>query len=128
MIKIFGNHVFTLIEDKDKIYIFDVTRLCLLRIKNSFTAEIINGNGLYKLKPYLSYLLNNNHKLLSKLLKNDCYDIPYSNDEFRLIGERIINLLENNLLLIEDFYLEIKPDLLNISQATDQIMELKRKK
>jgi len=122
--RLLGNHAFTLIEENEKLYIYDATNLIFCAIDDINTAYVIHGFGDFNLKPYYSYLYANTDKevaTLDKLLTSKNFYTPYHDEEFINITEQNIQLLNNNLSLLNDFHDEIKNDLINISNATTKI-------
>lgn len=130
IMKKIGNHAFTLIEDNNKLYIYDSTNLMLLNVINPYEAEVINGTGINKLHPYLSYMLNNNQQTgdaIIKLFTSENLSSPYTRRDMIFTEKNNMELFKNRKPLIEDFYLEIKPSIVSISEATEKI-KIKQKK
>lgn len=125
-----GNNVFNLIEDNGQLYIYDSTNLMLLRIKNPHTAEMVNGKGTYQLNPYFSYIFNNNREenySIYRLFMTNDYSCPYNRNDIIYTGEDNIETFKNNQPLIEDFYSDIRGNLVNISEAKDKIIKVKKR-
>lgn len=119
-----SNHVFNLIEDNGKLYIYDSTDVVPHIIVNQQYSELLVGKGISKLFPYESYMHNASEKedeLIDRLLTTKDYTSPYSKDEFICISNKNIDIIRRNLQLIEDFYIEAKPNILHISEETDKI-------
>lgn len=118
------NHIFNLIEEDEKLYIYDATNLSLHSIDNSFSASIINGGGRRKLYPYQSYnfcLSERDCTLMDKLLTGKITPSPYTKEDFISIGRVALEIMKNSHCLFEDFYTEARPDIMGISEETDKI-------
>ena len=131
IISMIGNHAFTLIKENDRMYIYDSTNLGLLEIKEPYMASVINGEGVHKLHPYTSLLVGNGTSseinALSGLFFNTNLSSPYDRDEFIFTCEDNISLFNKNISLLDDFYDNIKTDIVIISDITDKIEVKKRK-
>ena len=118
------NHVFNLIEENEKLYIYDATNLSLLSINNPFSARCINGKVKIKLFPYQSYefcLSKEDCTLIDKLLTEKISMSPYTKEDFISISEVTTEIIKNSYPLLEDFYTEARSDIMGISEETDKI-------
>lgn len=129
VIKIAGNHVFTLIEENNKFYVYDSSNLNILSIKNPYIAEIINGKGIYKLHPFLSCIFNierNNDDAISNLFYTDDITSPYDKKDFIAITEENTEKFKKNISLLEYFYDDVRDDIINIAKLTEKIKVKKK--
>lgn len=117
-----GNHVVNLIEDDNKLFIYDPTNLCVLNILNSNEASIINGQGIYELKPHNSLLMEPNcdpNHLFEKMLSDETLSM-FTRKEIIFSFENTWELIKNNINLLNDAYDIVQPDLMFINQQTDE--------
>lgn len=124
-----ANHVFNLIEEDNKLYIFDPTNLSLHKIINQYKSSLINGKGDFKLYPYQSYMNCANIKeveLLDKFLTTDYYSSPFIKGDLISIAEINLEIIRNSRSLLEDFFIEAYPYIIGISEEKSKI--LKREK
>lgn len=124
-----GNHVFTLIEENNKFYIYDSSNLNILSIENPYVAKIINGKGIYQMHPFLSSIFNiekNYDDAISNLFYTDNIIAPYDEKDFIEISSENIEKFKKNILLFEYFYDEVRSDILNIAEETNKIKMKKR--
>lgn len=79
-----GNHAFNLIEDNGKLYIYDSTNLLFLQLDSTIVADILAGKGVFKLTPYLSYILNDSKErsTLDTLHTIDNFTSPYNRKDY----------------------------------------------
>lgn len=54
----YGNHVITIVIDKNDVYFLDSTNLAVYKLKDKNKLEVINGNGSIEIKPNSEYMLN----------------------------------------------------------------------
>lgn len=120
-----ANHVFNLIEDNG-IYIYDTTNLLLYSLEKQNLSLLINGKGKNKIYPYQSYVFSYSKKdeqLLDKIFMGETTMIStYNKTDFISISEIALEMIKNNLLLLEDFYDEIKSKLISISEETNKVL------
>ena len=119
-----ANHVYNLIEDNNKLYIFDSTNMLMQKIIRNDKAEMVNGTGEFRLFPYQSHMLCASHderKLLDKLLTTSEHVCPYTKRDLIITSEVCLEIIKNSTSLIEDFYTEIKPNIDSISKETSKI-------
>ena len=119
-----GNHVFTLIEENNKFYIYDSSNLNILSIKNPYIAEVINGKGTYKMHPFLSNIFNVEKKqddAISNMIYTDDIISPYNKKDFIAITEENIEHFKRNISAFEYFYDDVRSDIINISNLKNQI-------
>jgi len=124
-----ANHVFNLIEENDKLYIFDPTNLLLHKIINKYKSALINGKGDFKLYPYQSHMNCSSIKeveLLDKFITTDNYLSPFTRYDLISISQVNLEIIQNNISLLEDFFEEVHPYILGISEEKSKI--LKREK
>lgn len=130
-----GNHVCTLIEDDNKLYLYDSTNFLLLDVCDLNTARVINGSGNFELHPYYSYSDSSSDMedevlgkfILAGLHKNifvNIYKSPYDSNDYRLFWEKDLLLFRSNISLLEDFYADVKGDIDKITGVTKKIKRL----
>lgn len=123
------NHSFNLINEDNKLYIYDATNLFIAKLKNTKEAIIIPGLGKFNINPYFSYSLNLNQKskeVLDLLLENEILDSPYNEQDFIAISNKCIELLNSNKSLLNDFYNEIVNNILNIVKTINNPENIKK--
>ena len=119
-----ANHVYNLIEDNNKLYIFDSTNMLMQKIIRNDKAEMVNGTGEFRLFPYQSHMLCASHderKLLDKLLTTSEHVCPYTKRDLIITSEVCLEIIKNSTYLIENFYAEIKNNIDEISKETSKI-------
>ena len=119
-----ANHVFNLIDDNG-LYIYDPTNLLLYRLQNKDICHLINGKGKNIIYPYRSYDLcyaKEDEKLLDRLFTEDSFSSPYDKTDFISTSEVTLELMRDSTTLLEDFYKEIRPDLVGISKETKKVL------
>ena len=117
-----GNHTVTLINDDNKLFIYDPTNLYILNILNSEQASIINGQGIFEMKPHSSLLIDSNcdpYHLFEKVLSNETQS-AFTRKEIIFSFENTLDLIKNNIDLLDEAYDNIQPDLAFINQQTDE--------
>lgn len=130
-----GNHVCTLIEDDNKLYLYDLTNFLLLDICDLNTARVINGSGKFILHPYYSYSDSSSDmedKVLDKFILaglykhvyTNIYKSPYDCNDYRLFWEKDLVLFRSNINLLEDFYADVKGDIDKITGLTKKVKRL----
>ena len=118
-----GNHAITLIKDNKRIYAYDSTNLCVLNVDSSDKASIINGKGIFELKPLTTASIlpiYANNELFEKLLAGDSGD-NYSRNEIIDSYEKVIALANDNKNLLNDSYEVIHGDLEFITNQMNEI-------
>lgn len=113
-----GNHAVNLIKDGEKLYIYDVTNMALLKIKDKDYASIINGSGNFELKMLTSTLLFDNcdrFNLFEEVVLENEIDDYYTRKEYMNSCRKIVKLLNENENLLVDCYNHIYNDLETIS-------------
>ena len=121
-----ANHVFNLIEEYNKLYIFDPTNLLLYKLINPYKSALINGTGIFRLYPYQSYMncANLNEvELLDKLITTDDYSSPYIKEDLISITEVNLEIIKNSKSLLEDFYIEARPYIIGISEEKNKVLK-----
>ena len=111
-----GNHAVNIIKNSDEIILYDATSNCILKVINEKEAEIINGEGLYKMFPFTSIQLSYNDidvNLLKKIFNNS--QTKLKEEDFLLSLNTIKYLFIDNKNLIDDVYDEVHNNIENIS-------------
>lgn len=124
------NHAFNLIEENNNFYIYDSTNLLLLSVINMYKSKVINGEEIVKLFPYKSYMLcveRNEIEILDEFIDNQVYSFPYQNYDLAVTSDITLELLKYHKNLLDDFYTEIKPNIMEISKETDKIVRQRKK-
>lgn len=127
IIKKVGNHAFNLIKENDKLYIYDSTNLSAFKLEDKNKCIMIPGKGIVNLKPYFSYYINLSKKstdALNFLHSTDYFEAPYNKKDFIVTWEECFELFLNNTSLLDDFYNEVKDDIMKISAANSQSKQL----
>lgn len=118
-----ANHAFNLIEDNNKLYVYDSTNLLLYNITNCNYAKLVNGKGKNIIFPYKSYFfcLNKNEvDLLDKLLTGAFTPQIYTKEDYTCIGTVNLDIIKNSSQLLEDFYSDIIGNIVNISNEINK--------
>ena len=112
------DHVFTLIKDNDKFYIFDSTNVLSLEPKKIDQAKIVVGKKIfkhkYKLYPYNSYYLNFDSKSIETLddfRTTTDFESPYSKKDYLMTQKRCLELLQNNEHLLNNYYFTVRENI-----------------
>lgn len=123
LVKKTGNHAVTLIEDNNKIYIYDPTNLYSLNVIDKDTASVINGKGYFDIKPFTSLLFtaNSDPNCLFEKLLNGNIKQAYTNNDIKISFEKVLEVINNNLSLLDDAYDNIHSELEFIDNQTDEI-------
>ena len=127
-----SNHAVTLIKDNKSYYVYDPNNLVVLNILNENKASIINGTGIYDLKPITTLALNPkaiNNQLLEQIAFNNISQV-YSRKEIIFSFEKIIDVLNDNIKLLDDAYENIHSQLEIINneiEANGGIMKVIKK-
>jgi len=118
-----GNHAVTLIEDNEKLCVYDPTNLYALNIQTASTASIINGKGEFQIKPLItsSFIPNADPNNLFEKLLLENVEPALTRKEFMFSFENIMELLNSNIGLLNDSYDNIHSDLEFIDKQTDEI-------
>ena len=113
LLKLFGNHAFTLIIDNDMPYIYDATNLTMLNCLSNRIAAHIDHQDEVLLKPYLSFLTNgcNGLSAIRDLSMTTKYIPPYSKKDFININKKEMNKYKKNASLFADFRDDIDEDI-----------------
>lgn len=118
-----GNHAVTLIEEGDKLYIYDPTNLYVLNVIDDTTASIINGKGNFYIKPFSTLIINPNsdpNQLFEKLVRGNI-NPAFTRKEVIFSFENMIELIKNNINLLDDAYDNIHYELEIIDKQTDEL-------
>lgn len=121
-----ADHTFNLIEENNKLYIYDSTNLLLYNINDWNSASLINGRGKNKLFPYASYSFcysKDDRDLIDKLFIGEKLIPPYTKEDFISISEVNLEIIKNSTFLLEDFYVEARPYIVGVSEETNKIMK-----
>lgn len=125
--KIF-NHAFNLIDDNNKLYIYDATNFLIFDIENKFLANALDADITSKLNPYLSYMLNSEEKstkVLDKLnLIEGISSCGIQNFEFLLNND--IAFFKDNDALLNDFYDDVRPNIAQIAKVISNSKKIKK--
>lgn len=120
----FGNHAVTLVEDDDKLYVYDTTNLYVLNIINPNTASIINGQGEFSIKPLNSIISSSDYLLddhiIERLITKEI-NKAFDDDQIIEYFDRTLEIVKRNNVLIEDAYNCIHNDLEFIDNQTNEI-------
>ena len=57
--------------------------------------------------------------LLDRLIQQETFKSPYTKEDFRSISDVDIEIFKNSISLLEDFYTDIIPHIVGISEKTD---------
>lgn len=118
-----GNHAITLIEDNDKMFIYDPTNLYVLNIVDDTTATIINGKGNFNIKPFSTLIINPSsdpNQLFQKLVRCNM-NSAFTRKEVIFSFENMMELIKDNISLLDDAYDNIHHELEVIDKQTDEI-------
>lgn len=124
-----GNHAFNLIEENGKLFIYDATNLIFLEVKNKDLANLLVGQGEFKLSTEYSYVLNSNkdYKTLDLLYEMKEFISPYSRKDYIVTSENSIELFDKNKQLLKDYHSQINNDILKISETVEDYKKNKKK-
>lgn len=125
-----GNHVINLIEENDNIYAYDLTNLCAFNLENISTATIVNGIGKIQIKPLVSFVLSpeaDRYNIFDKLYYNE-FSSSLSSEEYVNSFEKVKDIVNGNLGLIDDAYYNIHDYLLFIGNQMDELGKAKKLK
>lgn len=117
-----GNHAVTLISEDNHQFIYDPTNLYVLNIINDNQASIINGQGIYEMKPHFSFVNNPNcdpFYLFEQVLSSN-HQSTLTKEEVIDKFEKVQDIIKSNILLLDDAYDNIHENLLNICRQTDE--------
>lgn len=129
-----SNHACTLIKENNQFYIYDATNLAIFQLDSARIATMIAGKGNISLDPYMSYFFATTEaekNLINDLCNQKSFSCPYSRKDFIFTWENNLELFQENMNLIEDFYIDIHTHLEQIANSTTdvsiskQIKELK---
>lgn len=124
-----GNHACTLIKENSEYYIYDSTNLTMFECKNSKEAIHNIGTGKLTLNPYFSKIITNDWKVYTTIkdfCKADDYTCPYNRKNFIYTNEELIEMLNNNKALLDDFYNEIFCYIYDIVSETSDPKKIKK--
>jgi len=119
-----GNHSVTLIEEDDKLFIYDPTNLYVLNVVSENTASIINGSGNFQIKPFSTLIMkpdSDDNRLFERLVSGIEIAPAFTRREIIFSFENIIELINNNINMLDDAYDNIHSELEIIDRQTDEI-------
>lgn len=125
-----GNHAFNLINENGKLYIYDSTNIALSKIINKEKVNLLSGTGEILLKPYFSYVLNTSDKSVETLdLLHTTKEIisPYTRSKFSIEWQFCLELFDNNKNLLDNFYDDVRSNILKIVKVTNEVQKRKRR-
>lgn len=117
-----GNHAITLIEENNKFFCYDPTNLFVLNLIDENTASIINGKGVFDIKPLSTLKLQPNsdpNQLFEKLLYGNI-EPAFTKKEIIFSFENIMELIKSNINLLDDAYDNIHSELEIIDKQTNE--------
>jgi len=117
-----GNHAVTLIEENDKLFIYDPTNIYVLNVMDGNFASLINGNGKFMILPLMSLIFHPNsdpNQLFEKLFNG--VNPAFTRKEIIFSFENMMELIKNNINLLNDAYDNIHSELEFIDKQTDEI-------
>lgn len=119
-----GNHVVTLIEQNNKLYLYDPTNFFVLNILDENTATLINGEGKLELKPLSTLMINCNSDPNLLFEKMFCGNIEpaFTRKEIIFSFENTMELINSNICLLDDAYNNIHLELEFIDKQIDKIV------
>lgn len=127
-----GNSISVLIREKDKIYIYDPTKLALFEVVNAFDANLINGLGTTKLHPYMSFIylkdVTREIAAIDSLFELEDLNSPYSRGDIIFTSEANIETFKKNIYLLDDFYADTDEERRKISKYSDYLAKIRKKK
>ena len=118
-----ANHAFNLIEDNDKLYVYDSTNFLLYNIDNFNYVNLVNGKSKNIIFPYKSYTYCISEKevsLLDKLLIGAFTPQIYTKEDYTSIGTVNLDIIKNSSQLLEDFRSDIIGNIINISNEINK--------
>lgn len=117
-----GNHAVTLVEDENKLYLYDVTNLFALNLVDDRRASIINGTGEFSIKPLFTSLFipNADPNFLFEKVMNNKLGEKLDRNEYIFKFEKIIDLIVKNIKLLDDAYDNIHSELEFIVNETNE--------
>ena len=123
------NHVFNLINEQGRFYIYDSTNLILGRLLNHKQVDLVSGEGGAKLKSYFSYVFNLYDKptnTLDLFHETDELNCPYTINDYISEWEFCYEFFQDQKKLFEDFYDETKDSIVGVSQLYKETEKLKK--
>ena len=131
IVKKIGNHVITLIDGEKGLYYYDPTNLIVLEPVGPYKAIIKNGfNEITVTHNFTFRLMDNKYinDIIYKLFieNQSYYDI--TKYEFKNSMEKILDLMNQNISLIDDAYTSIKDNINRINEGINSKRLIKREK
>lgn len=125
--KIF-NHAFNLIDDNNKLYIYDATNFLIFDIENKFSANALDADIKAKLNPYFSYMFNSEEKSAKVIDKLNSINNGSASgvQNFVTLFNDDIAYFKDNDALFSDFYDDIKPNIDKISEVIGNSKQIKK--
>ena len=128
--ELFGNHAISLVSDNNGIYVFDAQNLGVYGLESNTKARNYDGRHILKLKPYLSFYLNDkddNYKALSRFLSSTNYNLPCSKEDYEKVWEEQLELYNANAALLDDYHSAINYSIERINKKVEKAKELIKK-
>ncbi len=126
-----NNHACTLIQENNLFYIYDPTNLVIVQLDGATMATVIAGKGTLLLDPYMSYLMFDTaekRSLINNLCNQENFSCPYNRRDFIFCWENNLEVFQENISLIEDYYTDIKTHLEQIANSTTDVSTSKHVK
>lgn len=122
------NHASTLIKDAKGLYVYDPTNALLANLENKNLAVIETGDGKCRIDivDTKRCCLNNQELKLVEYLENiSLFNYPYSRRDFIVSFEDTISLANDNIVLLDSYYDEVRE---SINFISNNVKILKQKK
>lgn len=126
-----GNHAVTLIEDDNKLYLYDVTNLVALNLIDDSRASVINGKGEFNMKPLFTsmFIPNADPNFLFEKVMNNKLGEKIDRNDYIFDFEKTINIAKENINLLDDAYDNIHSELeLIVNETNEKGGQMKRLK
>ena len=123
-----GNHLFTLIKENNEFYIYDSTNLAFYKVIKQNRCRIINGTGEFRTFSINSYLFNfteQSKEVLNEFIMERNFTQPYTFLDFKKYFEEILETVNSNHKLIEDYYKDIYDNLFSINDVIEGVKRAK---
>lgn len=118
-----SNHMVTLIEDDERLYLYDVTNLCVLNFDDKMFATTVDDFNEYRINLFSTLRLFPNcdqDNLFEKILEDEL--LPrFSREDVIVSYEKVMKIIQDNILMIEDAYQDIHDDLQFITDYTKAV-------
>ena len=113
-------HLFTLVKDDDKYYIYDSTNFAILGLDDINNAKLISGTGtsyIYFLESYFLTLQQKERQMLDKIPYAKDISSPYDRETFGLLANLDKYIFDISGNLIEDFYADVRSDISKMARV-----------